>query len=118
MKALGKCCVFAVLGMGFGVVASAQTGSGSSQHLDPPAGVAKPSENPRQRAFQHPLLERPHSNEMRAEREGRIQRRGAQGTHMDGEIERNVAPEAMGKRGGHVTDRRAGGKPSESSRRP
>ncbi len=133
MKPLSKLCALGVLCFGFGVSASAQTGSSTGASMDRPSTsapsaqsganrgetmdrpsttTAQPSENPRQREFQHPMLEHQPSTEMRGNEEDRIQRRGMQETRRDGEIQRHAMPGAAERQEGNVTDRRAGGKPS------
>ena len=47
----------------------------------------------RQREFQHPMLETPHSNDARSDDEEGVQRRGVQHIKQDGMIQRHVTNE-------------------------
>ena len=117
MKSLSTICALGILSFGLGAAATAQTNSGAS--MDRPATSKQRLENPRQDEFKHPMLEQQRSNEMRATEGDRIQRRGSmQETRTDGDIQRNALPGAADNREGNVTDRRAGGKPADSSKQP
>lgn len=59
----------------------------------PEAAGSPAVERPRQDRFEHPMLEQHPSTDLRQDGQ-RIQRRGLDGARQDGEIRRNIAPDA------------------------
>ena len=94
MKHLSSILAAGILALGVAQPGWAQSGSASGVTADtrPSAEQGGAHAPARQNEFQHPMLERPGSTDMREDQGPRIQRRGAQDIRQDGAIERHVDP--------------------------
>lgn len=94
MRQLSRVWVTVVLGLGVVYPGWAQTGTAGERSSDPRPGAEQGSQRgvPARERFEHPMLERPSSTDMRSDQGPRIQRRGMQDIHQDGTIERHVDP--------------------------
>lgn len=107
MSHLNKFIALSAISFGLASAVSAQSTSGPASTGGPAAQSAGEA---RQQEFQHPMLERRSSTDLRPgeTREPRIQRRGMQETRQDGDMQRHVLPGAADTEGPMVAPRNHG----------